>query len=65
MDCPNKEKNLADCNCTYSCEKKGMCCECVRYHRAMNELPACYFSNKAERTYDRTFRKFAEDKGLI
>jgi len=65
MDCPNKEKNLADCNCTYPCEKKGMCCECIRYHRAMNELPACYFSNKAERTYDRTFRKFAEDKGLV
>jgi len=64
MDCPNKEKNLADCNCTYSCEKKGMCCECIRYHRSMNQLPACYFSNAAERTYDRTFRKFAQDKGL-
>jgi hypothetical protein len=64
MDCERKDKNLANCNCTYDCEKKGVCCQCIAYHRAMSQLPACYFSAKAERTYDRSFRKFAEDKGL-
>ena len=37
------KKNLAQCNCTYSpCPRKGLCCECVAYHRNMGELPACY-----------------------
>jgi len=62
-DCVNKEKNLAKCNCTYpGCDKKGICCECIAYHLAMNELPACCFSKEAEKTYDRSFRKFIEDK---
>lgn len=62
MDCARHEKNLANCPCTYDCEKKGICCQCVAYHRAMNQLPACYFSAKAERTYDRSVKKFLEDK---
>ncbi len=63
-ECVNKEKNLAKCPCTYSgCDKKGICCECIAYHLAMNELPACCFSKEAEKTYDRSFRKFIEDKG--
>lgn len=62
MDCQNKQKNLKDCNCTYPCEKKGICCECIKYHREMGQLPACYFSKEAERTYDRSVEKFMEDR---
>lgn len=35
-----------------------MCCECIRYHRAKNELPGCLFPKEAEKTYDRSVRKF-------
>jgi hypothetical protein len=56
--------NKAKCNCTYEpCSRKGLCCECIPYHRQMGELPACYFPPEIERTYDRsvdryiTFRK--------
>ena len=48
------ESNKARCNCTYPCERKGVCCECIAYHRASGELPACYFSKAAERGYDRS-----------
>lgn len=60
MECPNIKKNLKDCNCTYSCDKKGMCCECIRHHRSKGQLPACYFSKDAEKTYDRSIEKFLE-----
>ena len=60
MEC-KKEENMKMCNCTYPCSKKGMCCECIEYHRQRNELPACYFSNETERTYDRSIEKFIED----
>ena len=59
MDCPNLEKNLSFCNCTYEpCSRKGSCCECIRYHLKSKELPACVFTSDAERTYDRSFRRF-------
>jgi len=61
MEC-KKEKNKKKCNCTYPCERKGMCCECIAYHRARGELPACMFSKEAEATYDRSVEKFIEDK---
>jgi len=61
MEC-NKDKNLAICNCTYEpCSKKGICCECIAYHRRMNELPGCYFTKRAEATYDRTIEAFIRD----
>ena len=61
MDCPNVEENLSSCNCTYEpCSRKGRCCECVRYHARMRELPACAFTAEVEKTYDRSFGKFAE-----
>ena len=60
MDC-NQEKNLQNCNCTYeSCSRKGICCECVAYHRSSKELPACFFPDDVERTYDRSYRKFVQ-----
>jgi len=47
------------CNCTYEpCSKKGICCECIRYHREMGELPACYFTPEQEKTYDRSIGYF-------
>ena len=39
--------------------RKGICCECIAYHRAMNELPACVFPPDVERTYDRSYERFA------
>lgn len=59
MEC-KKQENQKDCNCTYSCSKKGICCECIRYHKARNELPACFFPNDVEATYDRSIKKFIE-----
>lgn len=58
-DCPNKEKNLQKCNCTYEpCSRKGICCECLAYHRRNGELPACYFTAAVEKTYDRSIARF-------
>jgi hypothetical protein len=54
-------ENKKYCPCTYEpCEKKGMCCECIRYHRQRGELPACYFPPDIEATYDRSIEKFIE-----
>lgn len=60
-NCPNQKKNLANCNCSYqSCTHKGICCECLAYHRSNNELPACFFPNDIEKTYDRSLQKFLD-----
>lgn len=62
MDC-QIAKNLKNCNCTYSsCSRKGKCCECLHYHLSNQELPACCFPDKIEKTYDRSFQRFA---GLV
>jgi hypothetical protein len=61
-ECTQKSDNLKGCNCTYDCSKKGHCCECVAYHRGMNQLPACFFSAKAERAYDRSFAALVRDR---
>ncbi len=59
MEC-KKERNLKGCNCTYEpCSRKGLCCECISYHRKTRELPACFFPAKAEKTYDRSYENFA------
>ncbi len=60
MECTNKAINLKDCNCSYPCSKKGMCCECIRYHRAMRQLPACYFPDDIEKGYDRSIENFVK-----
>ncbi|MEA2016115.1 MAG: DUF6485 family protein [Actinomycetota bacterium] len=58
MEC-NREENLTRCNCTYEpCPRKGICCECIAYHRKLGELPACYFDDEAEKTYDRSIENF-------
>ncbi len=62
-NCPNKEINLKDCACTYeSCPRKGMCCECLRYHSRNNELPGCFFTKELEATYDRSVSNFVSAK---
>ncbi|RKY46007.1 MAG: cytosolic protein [Candidatus Neomarinimicrobiota bacterium] len=59
MDC-KKDKNLEFCNCTYEpCSRKGICCDCLRYHLRMRQLPACCFPDDVEKTYDRSFERFA------
>jgi len=53
------DRNLEKCNCTYSgCLRKGKCCECIAYHRKNGELPACYFTEEQEKTWDRTIEHF-------
>jgi len=62
MEC-KIEENLKDCPCTYpECDKKGKCCDCLKYHLARNELPACCFSKETEKTYDRSFGMFIKDQ---
>ena len=62
MECKQNE-NLKNCPCSYpNCPRKGICCECVRYHREKQELPACYFSQEAEKTYDRSIAKLINEK---
>jgi hypothetical protein len=57
MEC-DINKNLENCTCTYPCEKKGKCCECVAYHKSRNEVPGCFFSAEAEAKYDRSIEHF-------
>lgn len=56
----NESKNMKNCNCSYEpCPRKGYCCDCVTYHRTKGQLPACFFPDDVEATYDRSFSKFA------
>jgi hypothetical protein len=60
MEC-QKEENIKRCNCTYEpCPKKGICCECIKHHLKMRQLPACCFPYEVESTYDRSFELFAK-----
>jgi hypothetical protein len=63
MDCVNQKKNSDQCNCSYpGCSRHGVCCECIVYHRSMNELPACYFTSAEERTYNRSVSYFVSNR---
>ena len=58
-DC-QREQLREDCPCTYEpCSRKGVCCECLAYHLRLRQLPACAFPPDVERTYDRSFQRFA------
>ena len=62
MECKEKE-NLENCPCTYpGCPRKGKCCDCIKYHKERGALPACFFSEEAEKTYDRSIEKFIQDR---
>lgn len=59
MEC-KKSNNSRFCNCSYAgCPRQGVCCECLQYHLGMRQLPACCFPEAVERTYDRSFERFA------
>ena len=58
LEC-KQDANLARCTCTYEpCSRKGLCCDCIAYHRRHDELPGCLFPPEAERTYDRSIAHF-------
>lgn len=58
MKC-NVDKNKQNCSCTYEpCTRKGICCECVKYHRDRNAIPACFFPPDIEKTYNRSLERF-------
>jgi hypothetical protein len=56
-DCKSKS-NQKICNCSYPCSKKGICCECLSYHKSRGEVPACFFPDDVEKTYDRSIDNF-------
>ncbi|MGC2424442.1 MAG: DUF6485 family protein [Nitrospirota bacterium] len=57
----NVHKNKSKCTCTYEpCPRKGMCCECISYHRKSQELPGCFFKSEDERSYDRSYERFVK-----
>ena len=57
MDC-----TAVECNCTYPCSRKGKCCQCIAHHRRAGELPACYFSEAGEASYDRSIENYLQDR---
>jgi len=58
MEC-RQEENRVQCTCTYEpCSHKGICCECIAYHRRLGELPGCLFPPEVERTYDRSIARY-------
>jgi len=62
MDC-KQEQNLKTCPCTWpDCPRKGICCDCIKYHWQNGELPACFFSKEAEKTYDRSIENFIREQ---
>ena len=55
------KKNEKSCGCTYtSCEKRGMCCDCLKSHLSKGQLPGCAFPPDVEKTYDRSIERFVE-----
>ena len=64
MEC-KKEQNMKFCTCSYPCSRKGMCCECVAYHRERGEIPGCFFSKESEKTYDRSISYFKQTTTIV
>lgn len=63
MEC-NRKANLQHCSCTYEpCPRKGICCECISYHRRYDELPGCLFPPEVERSYNRSIACFVATFG--
>ncbi len=41
MEC-RRESNMETCVCTAEdCERRGICCECMKHHFAGESLPSC------------------------
>ena len=60
MECSKEQNKDQYCNCTYACDRKGKCCDCLHYHREMGQLPACFFPEDIEKTYDRSIERFIQ-----
>lgn len=58
--CANQDKNKDKCTCTYDCSRRGLCCECVFYHRSIGQIPGCFFPADAEATYNRDVDHFVK-----
>lgn len=57
--CRRLQDKSRRCPCTYaSCGRKGICCECLAYHLAQRQAPACFFSKEDEATFDRSLDFF-------
>lgn len=48
------------CSCSFQCGRKGICCDCIRNHRAKGHLPACYFPSDEEVKGVRSIENFIE-----
>ena len=49
--CPNKAFNAEHCPCDIAdCARRGICCECIEFHRKLGEAPACIVKMGAEAT---------------
>ncbi|PIS12221.1 hypothetical protein COT70_02080 [candidate division WWE3 bacterium CG09_land_8_20_14_0_10_47_33] len=65
MECRQKE-NLKSCPCTWpDCPRKGICCLCIKHHWEKTELPACFFSKEAEKSFDRSLENFLKDQEIL
>lgn len=50
-----------ECTCSYTtCARFGKCCECVAYHKAKDQIPACYFPKNIEATGERSISAFVK-----
>jgi len=53
------DKNKQNSTCPYEPRsRKGLCCECIRYHRKMKQVPGCCFPEEIETIYDRSIERF-------
>lgn len=59
----NQEVRKEACACTYDCERRGKCCECLEHHLSKNQLHGCVFvkiSKEAEKSYNGDIEYFAK-----
>ena len=56
------KKRILITDCSYAgCKTAGLCCEYLHYYRKNGQLPACYFTDDAEKTYDRSIAHFIKN----
>ncbi len=60
MEC-KQEENKKGCTCTANCNRHGLCCECVAYHRAKGQIPGCFFDKEGEAIWNRSIEVFIQN----
>jgi len=61
MDC-KKEMDKLECTCSsVSCTRRGVCCECLAYHRSNGEIPSCFFSVDANKTLEKNIESLMKN----